>query len=261
MIIKAKKHLGQNFLVDKNKIRSIVTSIPNIQNSLVIEVGPGKGALTIPLSSMAKKLIAIEIDTDMIDNLNLKINSSNFEIINKDILDIEWEDILGDEKNIQFVSNLPYYISTKIMFKVAENKRFDSMSIMLQKELVNRIFAKINSKTYGRLTVSIGSIFTLEKRISVPAGCFNPKPSVDSGFIVLKRKKYDFDINEYLFFIKCSFAMKRKTILNSLKKSEYPYSNLVLEYFTIKGIALNIRCEQIEIETFIDIFSYIKEKK
>jgi len=100
------------------------------------------------------------------------------------------------------------------MFKVAYDERFDSMSVMLQKELIDRIFAKLKTKAYGRLTVSIGSLFYLRKKILVPAGCFYPKPKVDSGFIVLERKKIDFDIDDYLIFIKHAFALKRKTFIN-----------------------------------------------
>ncbi|BDU67848.1 MAG: ribosomal RNA small subunit methyltransferase A [Candidatus Tyloplasma litorale] len=257
----AKKYLGQNFLIDQNKINLIVNSIPNIQNSIIIEVGPGTGALTKPLSEKAKKVIAIEIDFDMIKILNEKITNKNFTLINKDILDLDWDEIIkSDYKNIQFVSNLPYYISTKIMFKVAYDDRFNSMSVMLQKELVDRIFSKTNSKSYGRLTVSIGTLFNLEKKINIPAGCFKPQPKVDSGFIVLSRKKIDFDLEKYLFFIKCSFSMKRKTLLNSLKKSNFKKYELVKKYLEENKIKLNIRSEEIEINEFIKIFKYINKK-
>ncbi|NQX83130.1 MAG: ribosomal RNA small subunit methyltransferase A [Mycoplasmataceae bacterium] len=250
----SKKTLGQNFLIDKNKINSIVDSIPFLENSTILEVGPGRGALTKPLVEKAKEVISIEIDENMISVLKKTIIKNNFTLIHKDILDIEWDDVIKNKKSIQFVSNLPYYISTKIMFKVAYDNRFDSMSVMLQKELVDRIFSKTNFKTYGRLTVSIGSLFSLEKKINVPAGCFKPKPKVDSGFIVLKRRKFNFDIDDYLFFIKCSFAMKRKTLINSLKKSNYEFSDLVLKYLIKNNIKINIRSEEIEIKTFLKIF-------
>lgn len=252
-----KKVLGQNFLVDKNKINSIINSIPDIKNSIIVEVGPGKGALTKPLVEKSKKVIAIEIDKDMVNILEREIQNEKFTLYNEDILNVNWDDILGDIESVQFVSNLPYYISTKIIFKVAYDKRFSSVSVMLQKELVNRIFAKNNTKLFGRLTVSIGSLFSLEKKISVPAGCFSPKPNVDSGFIILNRKEFNHDIDEYLNFIKHSFAMKRKTFLNSLKKSGFPKAESVKKYLEENGLKLNIRAEEIEIDVFINIFSKI----
>ncbi len=258
-MIEAKKVLGQNFLTDQNKIKTIVDSIPNLEESTIVEVGPGRGAITKPLAERAKKLIAIEIDEDMIDILNESITTDNFTLINKDILEVEWEEALGNEQGIQFVSNLPYYISTKIMFKVAADKRFDSMSVMLQKELVDRIFAKNNTKTFGRLTVSIGSLFNLEKKISVPAGCFTPKPNVDSGFIVLTRKDNDFDEVDYLKFIKAAFSAKRKTLMNSLKNGNFEQIEEVKQYLIDNNIKENIRSEEITIEQFINIYKAIKK--
>ncbi len=256
-MIEAKKILGQNFLTDQNKIKAIVDSIPKLEESLILEVGPGRGAITKPLVERAKEVIAIEIDEDMMDILNESITSDNFTLINKDILDVSWDEVIGDRKGIQFVSNLPYYISTKIMFKVAYDERFESMSVMLQKELVDRIFADPKQRLYGRLTVSINSLYELVKKINVPSGCFNPKPNVDSGFIVLKRKEIDFDIDNYLTFIKHAFAMKRKTLMNSLNKSGFEKASLVKEYLENNNINLAIRAEAISVDEFINIYKYI----
>lgn len=258
-MIAAKKILGQNFLTDQNKIKAIVDSIPKIEESTIVEVGPGKGAITKPLVEKAKEVIAIEIDSDMIEILNESITKDNFKLLNKDILEIEWDEIINGKENIQFVSNLPYYISTKIMFKVAYDTRFESMSVMLQKELVDRIFAAPKQRLYGRLTVSINSLYELVKKINVPSGCFNPKPNVDSGFIVLKRKETKFNIDEYLTFIKHAFSMKRKTLMNSLSKSGFSKSNLVKEYLINNEINLSIRAEEIHYDQFIEIFKFITQ--
>ncbi len=257
-MIEAKKILGQNFLTDQNKIRSIVNSIPELEESVIVEVGPGKGAITKPLVEKAKEVIAIEIDEDMIEILQESINSDKFTLLNKDILEVEWDSIIKGKDKIQFVSNLPYYISTKIMFKVAYDERFESMSIMLQKELVDRIFSKPGKKLYGRLTVSINSLYELIEKINVPSGCFNPKPNVDSGFIVLKRKKVDFDLDDYLTFVKHAFAMKRKTLINSLSKSGFSKVDKVKEYLEKNEMNLSIRSEQISVEQFMDIYNYVK---
>ena len=252
--MQAKKVLGQNFLTDKNKVNEIIESIPNLEGSTVIEVGPGMGAITFPLSDKAYKVTAIEIDSDMIDILEEK-NKPNLKVINKDILAVTWDEVIEQgEGNINFVSNLPYYISTKIMFKVASDKRFATMSVMLQKELVDRIFAKTNTKQFGRLTVAINSLYELLKRIDVPATCFTPKPNVESGFIVLRRKDTDFEVDEYLNFIKSCFANKRKTIMNSIKNSGSYNRDKLTEIFNEMEIPLNIRAEQIEVQTYIEIW-------
>lgn len=255
-MINPKKVLGQNFLTDKNKIKEIVDSIPNLENSNVIEVGPGMGSITFPIAEKAKNIKVIEIDKDLIPVLEEK-KTSNMEIINNDILKVDWDDVLEDWNEVNFVSNLPYYISTKIMFKVASEPRFKTMSVMLQKELVDRIFANINTRSYGRLTVAINSIYNLKKKINVPAACFNPKPNVESGFIVLERKEIDFELDEYLKFIKAAFANKRKTLINSLKNSNFEKVDQVKSILEEKSIDLNARAESIDVETYIDIWKRI----
>lgn len=261
MDLNAKRVLGQNFLIDKNKILEIVNCIPNVIGSTIIEVGPGTGALTeYILKKDIKKLLAIEIDINMIRILKKKnLLEEKITLIHGDILKMNWNEITNDE-NVNFVSNLPYYISTKIIFKVLSDKRFNSMSIMLQKELVDRIFAKKNSKNYGRLTVAIGTFFNLQKRINVSANCFYPKPKVDSGFIILIRKiDVGINIEKYLYFIKCSFSAKRKTFLNSLKNANFIKIDEIKKYLIENKIDLSIRSEQISIDEFIMMFKLINE--
>lgn len=252
--MEAKKVLGQNFLVDKNKINEIVNSLPISKDSIVFEVGPGKGAITKPILEKAKNVIAIEIDKDMIDVLNKNIKSDKFTLIHNDILKINMDSLLKNFNSAQFVSNLPYYISTKIIFTVAVNDKFEYVSVMLQKELIDRIFAKLNTKEYGRLTVAINSLFELEKKINVPSKCFSPSPNVDSGFIVLKRKQVDFDIESYLTFVKHCFSMKRKTLLNSLKKSNFENVGEVKVFLENNNLNKSIRAESISVEQFIKLY-------
>lgn len=260
-MIKAKKNLGQNFLVDKNKINEIYNSLPDLSDNFVIEIGPGTGNFTEKLILKARKIIAIEIDQDMINLLknNEKLNNEKLILIHDDILKINLNDFILQEENIYLIANLPYYISTKIIFKMFQYKQIIIFAIMLQKELVNRIFAKINTREYGRLTVAIGSLFSLNKRINVPRECFNPIPKVDSGFIILKRIEIDFNYNLYLKFIKECFATKRKTLLNSLKVSESPYLEFVKLYLIKNNLKLNIRAEQISIQSYLKIWKEIEK--
>jgi 16S rRNA (adenine1518-N6/adenine1519-N6)-dimethyltransferase len=202
----AKKNLGQNFLTDKNKVKEIIESLNLNEDSEIIEVGPGRGALTIPLLEKTKNITAIEIDDDLIDDLN---KLDGLKVIHQDVLKVDFDEMV--RKETIFVSNLPYYISTKILFKVLENKNFISANVMMQKELIDRIYAEPNSKTYGRLSVSIRSFFDVEQIIKVPAACFTPAPKVESAFIRLSRKgDFTNDPKGYLEFIKNSFAQKRK---------------------------------------------------
>ncbi len=250
-----KKTLGQNFLTDKNKISEIIEVIPNLSTSTIFEVGPGKGALTFSLVKKAKKVIALELDQSLVGFLSAKLISDNFTLINGDILTFDLTSL--EDNKLIFVSNLPYYISTKIIFKIASDVRFQYVNVMLQKELVDRIFAKPKTKAYGRLTVSINSLFELVAKINVPAECFNPKPNVDSGFIVLKRKEPDFEIEPYLSFVKDCFANKRKKLLNSLKNSNSPYLNVVQDYLSKNNLSINLRAEEIAIDDFIKMWKEI----
>ena len=217
----AKKNLGQNFLTDKNKVREIISALNLNEDSKVIEVGPGRGALTKDIFEITKNFTVIEIDDDLIDDLK---TYDGMNVIHDDVLKVNLKELAKDET--VFVSNLPYYISSKILFKVLENKNFVSANVMLQKELVDRIYAEPNTKTYGRLSVAIRTFFDVEKIIKVPKTCFSPAPNVESAFIILKRKE-DFTEhrNEYLDFIKVSFAQKRKKWLNSLKNNNFEFYN------------------------------------
>ena len=253
--MQAKKHLGQNFLTDKNKVNEIINSLNLSSDSSVFEVGPGHGALTIPISKIVNNFIAIEIDDDLIEELN---EIENLEVINKDVLQIDLEEIIT--KETIFVSNLPYYISTKILFKVMENENFKSVNVMMQKELVDRIYAKEGTKQYGRLSVSIRSFFDIENIIKVPRGCFSPAPNVDSAFINLKRvSDFTNDRKEYLEFIKDSFSQKRKKWLNSLKNSNSKHYEQAQEWIAWNEYPETIRAEQITVEQFKEMWLNFKK--
>ncbi len=260
-MLEAKKSLGQNFLIDKNKINKIIESLKIDGNSHVIEVGPGKGALTNEIVKITEWLSLIEIDGRMVEILNQNQNLQN-KIINQDILKTNLSNIFKN-KNKHFVSNLPYYIASKIIFKVLEEKEITKISIMLQKEMGQRILAKNNTKDFGRLTVAIRTFFEVESKIEIPASCFDPKPKVDSVFINLTRKNVEEikheDLGEYLDFIKKCFGNKRKTLLNSLKINNFNNIDKIKIFFEKNHIPTNIRGEQLEVEIYIKMWNFMRD--
>lgn len=248
---KAKKQLGQNFLTDTNKVNEIVKSL-HIANKHVLEIGPGYGAMTLPMSKVAKTITAFEIDKDVIDFFE-ENKVSNLELIHQDFLKTTDLDRFND---YVFVSNLPYYISTKILFRVIDETTIKSVNVMLQKELITRIISIHNKKTYGRLSVMIQSLFDITSKISVPSQCFTPSPKVESGFISLSRKE-DSDISstkDYSAFVAACFKSKRKTLLNSLKDASFTKVNLVKAYLELNDYKDNIRAEQLAPNEFIEIY-------
>lgn len=259
-MIKIKKSLGQNFLVDKNKIREIIKVIPNINDKNVfLELGPGKGALTKEILLKGNQLIAIEIDKELIDYLKNNLDNKNLYLIHDDFLKIDLEKLLKKYKEVNFVSNLPYYISTKIIFKILQIDKINNLSIMLQKEIVDRIEAKPKTKSYGRLSVSINTFFSIKKVIKVSKNSFFPSPKIDSKFIVLEKRNINIDKEKYLAFIKQAFANKRKTLLNSLKANE-TFFEKIKEFIIKENLDPKVRAEEISINTFLSMWDYINNK-
>lgn len=261
--MQAKKSLGQNFLIDNNKIKQIVNSLQINSDDFVFEVGPGQGALTFSIAKITSHLTAIEIDKELSKYLLAKITnneSSIFSLITGDILDFDFQ-LWFKENNVStaiFVSNLPYYISTKILFQIISEQKFNLIGVMLQIDLVNRIFAKNNTREYGRLTVAINSLFELTDNIKVANSCFRPQPKINSAFIILKRKtNYSIPVNQqndYLEFIRFCFQSKRKTLLNSLKTSDEKYYRWVVDFFEKTNRKLNCRAEQLLVTDFVSIW-------
>lgn len=250
---KFKKKYGQNFLIDENILNNIVNSVDIDSETLVIEIGCGAGALTKRLISKTKKVVGYEIDESLkpiLDTISdAKIIFDDFlnRNINKDIENI-------NHKKTFIVSNLPYYITTPIISKIINDKiDVDKIVIMVQKEVGDRLSAKVNSKDYGSLTVFINYYFNVRKLFFVSKNVFLPKPNVDSVVIMLEKKENKYDlINPNLFFkiVRDSFLHKRKTLKNNLKSYNFEIiSNVLSEY----GFNDNVRAEQIPMEVFIKI--------
>ncbi|SFV85238.1 SSU rRNA (adenine(1518)-N(6)/adenine(1519)-N(6))-dimethyltransferase [hydrothermal vent metagenome] len=239
----ARKRFGQNFLIDNTVIGRIVAVIAPKFDDNLLEIGPGQGAMTLPLLEHVKKLHVIEIDRDLIALLN---------DFGKDNLVIHEGDALKFNLNtlptpIRVVGNLPYNISSPILFHLLENRdKVVDMTFMLQKEVVERIVADSGSKIYGRLSVMIQAFFEAELIFIVPPESFNPAPKVDSAIVYLKPLPKTAVRNMDIFrkIVKASFAQRRKTLRNCLK------SLLTQEQTTID---LSQRAEMLAVADFITL--------
>ena len=223
MKIRPKKSLGQNFLSDKNIIKSIV-EIGNIKdNNAVLEIGPGTGNLTeFILKKKPKSFFVIEKDYNLVKLLYEKFNNK-INIINKDVLNFELNEVLKEK--IIIYGNLPYNISTEILIKwITDSKKFESckkLILMFQKEVADRIIAKTNSKKYGRLSIISNWRMDIKKEFDISPNCFFPKPKVDSTLLSFEPKKKYFNIKKPYNLEKITkvfFNQRRKMIKNPLKQ-------------------------------------------
>ncbi len=252
---KFSKSLGQNFLVDDSVPRDIVLGAEVDENDLVIEIGPGVGTLTVQLLNKAKKVVAIELDSDLIPILTEEIGSNpKFTLIHNDALKVDFNEIIGEEKSVKLVANLPYYVTTPIIVKLLkENYNFKSLTIMIQKEVAERMNAEPGNKDYGALSLLVQYYCNTSIVRKVPPQCFIPRPKVDSIVIRLDRlqePKVKVE-NEKLFFdiIRSSFNMRRKTLWNGVKNIGLSKENLELA-FEEAGVDPKRRGETLTIEEF-----------
>ena len=253
------KKFGQNFIFDTNLLSAIVSDAGVDKDTIVLEIGPGAGTLTHKLCEKANKVVSYEIDTNLRPILeeNLK-DCDNSEIVFGDIMKQKTSDIeakLGGEYVL--VANLPYYITTPIIFKFLEEAtNLKSITIMVQKEVAERICAKHNTEDYGAITVQIGAIATAKITRIVKRNMFKPAPNVDSAVV-----RIDFNLNKYdisnldLFkkVVTCAFAMRRKTLSNNLKSSFSLSADKVSTLIETCGFKSDIRGEALSIEEFVTL--------
>ena len=252
-----KKKFGQNFLRNQKIVERIVEGSQILENTLVVEVGPGSGVLTKVLATSAKKVICYEIDSDLeISLINLQKEYPNVDINFGDFLEREIEkDIEKYEyDHLYFISNVPYYITTPILLKIMSSKlKFEKIVMMVQKEVGERFSAKPGNKTYSSITVFLNYFYDIKKLFNVSRNEFIPIPNVDSEVISLTLKdKKELLKDENLFFeiVRDSFKYKRKTIKNNLKK----YNLEIIEQVLIKnGYNLNSRAEQLPLIVFVEM--------
>lgn len=271
--ISANKSLGQNFLINDSVVNKIVESAEITKNDLVIEIGPGLGNLTEFLLEKAGKVIAIELDQRMIEILNDRFSLyDNFELINEDVLKVDLNDLIRKNKNSEIktakiVANLPYYITTPIIMKLLEDKLdIETITVMVQKEVADRLIAIPGEKLSGAITYSVYYYAISENVTIVENNSFIPEPEVDSEVIKLTIRKNQLVniLNEEHFFklIKISFMQRRKTLINALvnggilkskEDAKKLFDDLKMDY--------NTRGETLSIEKFAEISNYIVNNK
>lgn len=255
MKFKHKKSLGQNFLKDKNIINKIINSFDATEKDLIIEIGPGQGALTKELIKKDTNILCFEIDNRLKEELD-NIKQSNLEIIYEDFLKVDLKKYINkyNPKNLYFISNLPYYITTPIINKIISDKIDLSEAIfMVQKEVAGRFTAKINTREYNSLTLFLNYYFNISLVCNVSKNCFIPKPKVDSVVLKFTKKtnKYNVKNEEQLFkLIRHSFRYKRKNLKNNLNEYNLDKINEVLRK---RNKDLTLRAEALTLEDFIEI--------
>ncbi|MBE5736021.1 MAG: ribosomal RNA small subunit methyltransferase A [Clostridiales bacterium] len=259
---KFNKAYGQNFIFDTNLLRSIVDKV-DVTGKTVLEIGPGAGTLTAIIAEKASRVVAYEIDRNLQPILEENLSRfNNVEVVFGDIMKFDMSDIedkLGNDYIM--VANLPYYITTPIIFKFLENAtRLQSMSIMVQKEVADRLVAKPNTKDYGAITASIDYRANASIIKNVNRNMFTPAPNVDSAIV-----KIDFDTSKYDIIntkilddtIKSVFAMRRKTIENNLKSSFKISSELVNQIVSEAGLRSGLRGETLSTQELVTLANTI----
>ncbi len=268
--VKANKNLGQNFLIDENVIETAIEKSDINEEDLVIEIGPGLGTLTKYLLEKAGRVICVELDKKMIDILNERFFLyKNFEVINNDILKVDLNNIIDEAKEkyslkkAKIVANLPYYITTPIIMKLLENKiNIESITVMIQKEVADRLAEIPGGKNTGAITYTVYYYGKTEKLLKVPKTAFIPEPSVTSEVIKINiRKEPPVKVeDEKAFFnlIKVSFLQRRKTLLNSLTNNGISSKEELTEILRKLNIDERIRSEKLTIQEFADIANLLK---
>ncbi len=255
------KSLGQNFLTDGNIVRNICQAGEVTKEDCILEIGPGLGTLTEELALNAKKVVAVELDESLLPVLEETLKRyNNIEVVHGDILKVDVNRLIDEKLGggpIKVIANLPYYVTTPIIAKlIEEDLNIETITVMVQKEVAERIVASPGNKQYGSLSVFINFYTSPEIVMEVPRTVFMPQPNVNSAVVKLKLKKELPEVDKKLFFkvVRSAFGKRRKTILNSLSSGE-----LDLEKEDIKkvleraNISSKKRAEDLKIEDFVKI--------
>jgi len=243
--IPTRKKWGQNFLIDDNIINKIISVLEPQKNDIILEIGPGKGALTKKLSQENQNIIAVEIDPllcEFLENLKLK----NVDIINQNILDFDCSNI---NQSYCVIGNLPYNISSPILFKFMADMNWRQLVVMIQKEVAERIVSKENNKKYGRLSIMMQTFFNVEIKFHIPNSVFRPIPEVQSSLLsILPKQNVSTNYENLKIVVENAFKHRRKKLKNNLKN--------IIKDEKLKLIE-NKRAEQLNVEDFQELSKYI----
>jgi len=240
-----RKRFGQNFLVDDQIINRIISTINPKNNEIIVEIGPGKGALTIPILELLDHLNVIEIDRDLVSLLN-SLQQDKLTIFEADALQFDFNQF---SQKIRVIGNLPYNISSPLLFHLLDfREQIIDMTFMLQKEVVDRIVATHGNKTYGRLSVMMQAFFEVESMFVVPKESFEPQPKIESDILYLKTRTEPLvkNLKPLEEIVKIAFSQRRKTLKNCLK-------SIINQSQT--EIDLSQRAEMLSIENFITLMN------
>ncbi len=269
-----KPRLGQNFLADRHAADKIVDALGDISDRLVVEIGPGKGALTDLLAERAGRLIAIELDRMLATELRYKYSRlRNIEVLEGDVLKIDFRTVLhrtigplDDLRPIKpsrarVVGNLPYYITSDILLRLFEfHDQFEVIVIMVQREVADRIAAQPASRDYGLLSATAQLYSNVENLFTLPPGAFSPPPKVHSSVLRLtvapRFSELQVTAGDFIPFLKTAFSMKRKTLLNNLKEL-YPQQKIKMALETA-GLRPDVRAEAVELEGMAAVFRNLR---
>jgi len=255
----ARKRFGQNFLIDNSIIDLIIQSINPQADDTLVEIGPGLGALTQPLLKKAGRLNVIELDRDVIPLLKQTcLGSGELIVHNVDVLQFDFNTLVEEGKKLRLIGNLPYNISTPILFKLLEHAdHIQDMFFMLQKEVVKRMAAKPDSGAYGRLSIMLQYHCKVTELFGVPPEAFDPQPKVDSAIINLQPVTPECPVSNYALLeklVKQAFSMRRKTIRNTLKGLCTP------DDLEAVGIEPGLRPENIAPLSYYQLCNYLDNK-
>ena len=248
-----KKKYGQNFLNNDKILDDISNSFCMKDNSMIIEVGAGSGVLTKKLITKNVPVISFEIDESLKEYLD-KISCDNLNVVYKDFLNINLKDYLDSDKHIYFVANVPYYITTPIISKfIDENIIPDVMVMMVQKEVAERLSAKVGTKNYGAISAILNYYYEVEYLFTVDRNNFYPVPNVDSAVIKFNKRKDLLDLvsfSKYKNFINDAFMQKRKNLKNNLKNYDLEKIECILKKYNLD---LTNRAEDVDYKIFVEI--------
>ncbi len=247
--VKPLKRFGQNYLHDKNIIKKIVGEINPLPDDTILEIGPGRGALTELIYGKTEKFIAVEIDSRVIADLGSKF--PNLQLIQKDFLKVDISTIIdSNKKKLRIIGNIPYNLTSSIIFKTIRNADLiEDAVLMVQNEVAKRMTAKKGSKDYGILTVLLNYFTNTEISFKVSPNAFYPKPKVTSAIVHLRFKELSISkekMEMFISIVKACFGNRRKTLKNSLSNSIFKELN-----FSNSGIDLSLRAEQLDVKDFL----------